>query len=76
MCKGCQRFDGPDMIDLADILTALGLVLVLEGVMYTLFPTKAQEMMQIATRLPHRTLRNIGVGALLVGFAVIWFIRT
>ncbi len=63
------------MFDWTDFLTALGLVFILEGTVYALFPVKVQEMMRLATELPSQTLRNFGIGALIVGAIIVWFIR-
>jgi uncharacterized protein YjeT (DUF2065 family) len=60
---------------MADFVTALGLLLVIEGVLYALFPQGMQRMMQMALEAPPATLRNGGLVALLAGFAIVWFVR-
>ncbi len=58
-----------------DFLTAVGLVLVLEGVLYALFPAGMQRMMEQALQLSPNMLRKGGLIAAFVGFAIVWMIR-
>jgi uncharacterized protein len=59
----------------SDLFTALALVLVIEGALYALFPDAMQRMMAQALEMPPAMLRNGGLVAAIVGFAVIWFIK-
>lgn len=61
---------------MSDLFTALALVLVIEGALYALFPEAMQRMMAQAIEMPPSVLRNGGLVAAVVGFGVIWFIRT
>ncbi len=58
-----------------DLLTALGLVLVLEGIVLSLFPNALRHAMALAMKLPNFSLRWVGLIALIVGFVVIWLVR-
>ena len=60
---------------MSDLFTALALVLVIEGALYALFPDAMQRMMAQALEMPPAMLRNGGLVAAIVGFAVIWFIK-
>tara|TARA_B100001123_G_scaffold349931_1_gene400134 strand:+ start:187 stop:372 length:186 start_codon:yes stop_codon:yes gene_type:complete len=60
---------------LADFATALALVLVIEGLLYALFPEAMQRMMRIALEAPSTVLRNGGLAAAILGFIVVWLIR-
>ncbi len=60
---------------MADFVTALGLILVIEGALYALFPEGMQRMMRAALETPASMLRNGGLTALLIGFAIVWFVR-
>ena len=58
-----------------DLATAAALVLVLEGVLYALFP---QPMKRAALKLvsqPETTLRLAGLGLACIGVAWVWVIR-
>jgi len=58
-----------------DFLAAIGLVLVLEGVLYALFPEGMQRMMASALELSPSMLRGGGLLAAVIGFVVVWLVR-
>lgn len=60
---------------MTDILAALGLVLVLEGALYALFPDFMKRMAAQAQDLPGDTLRTVGVVAAGIGVALVWMVR-
>lgn len=53
-------------------LTALGLMLVIEGFLYGGVPGFAKRMAAILLETPDEILRRAGVTAALLGLAVIW----
>lgn len=57
------------------LLTAIGLVLVLEGALYALFPQAMQRMMQEIIAYAPDALRRLGLAAAFVGFAIIYFLH-
>ena len=58
-----------------DLLTALALVFVIEGVLYALFPTRMREMVAQLLALPDQVIRTTGLAAAVIGVAVVWLIR-
>ncbi len=58
-----------------DFLVALGLVLVLEGIVFVAFPEMAKRAMESVLQLPDQILRLVGLASALVGLIVVWFIR-
>lgn len=54
------------------LITALGLVLIIEGLMPALFPNKWQKYLLTIARQSTSDIRNIGVFILTLGFLVIW----
>jgi uncharacterized protein len=59
----------------SDLLTALGLVLVIEGMLLALFPDGVKRMVaEIVTR-PVQSLRVGGVVSAAIGVGVIWLVR-
>lgn len=58
-----------------DLLVALGLVFVLEGASYALFPNAIRKAMAAAQALPPERLRMGGMVAALVGTLMIWLLR-
>ena len=57
------------------VLTALALVLVIEGAAYALFPDGIKRMMAAMQEMPASTLRSFGLAAMIVGIIVVWLIR-
>ena len=60
---------------MVDLLTALGLMFVLEGAMYALFPEGMRQMMARAIMLPPSQLRWMGLGLAVFGFVIIAVLR-
>jgi uncharacterized protein YjeT (DUF2065 family) len=57
------------------IFTALSLVLVIEGLIYALFPDSVKKMMAIAITMPAGQLRTFGTVMALSGFLTVWFLK-
>jgi uncharacterized protein len=55
------------------LIAALGLVLVLEGVAYALFPQGMKETMRQIQNMPLEALRLMGLIAVTIGVAIVWF---
>ena len=60
---------------IAELLTALGLVLVIEGLLYALVPGHLKAMMRTVEKLSDDQLRIGGVAAMAAGVAVVWLVR-
>ena len=58
------------------ILLALGLVLVVEGLVFALAPSRLEDMLALIARMPVETRRLIGLTALAIGVLLIWIART
>lgn len=59
-----------------EFFQALGLVLVIEGLLYALFPGPLKRMMAHAVDTPDDALRFGGLLACAAGVAAIWLIRS
>jgi uncharacterized protein YjeT (DUF2065 family) len=59
----------------ADLITALALVLVIEGALYALFPDAMKRAVLSIADLPASILRNAGLVAAAVGVAIVWLVR-
>ena len=59
-----------------DILLALGLVLVIEGLLYALVPGRLRQMMEVIRRMSDEQLRIAGAGALAAGVLIVWLVRS
>lgn len=60
---------------MSDFLAALGLVLVLEGLLYGGFPGLAKRMALDVAEMPESTMRVIGLTVMAVGVLIVWLIR-
>lgn len=58
-----------------DLMSAVALVLVLEGALYALFPDGMKRIMAAALSKPSSTLRSAGLGTAVVGIGLLWLIR-
>ena len=58
-----------------DFLAALGLVFVIEGMVFAAFPGPAKRAVASVLETPEATLRAIGIGSAVVGLLVVWLAR-
>ena len=58
-----------------DLLMALGLVLVIEGLLYALVPGHLKTMMTAMQKLSDDQLRVAGVAAVAIGVVFVWLVR-
>ena len=58
-----------------DLLTALALVLVIEGGLYALFPEGMKRAATRALLVPPQTLRLAGLAAACLGVIFVWLVR-
>ena len=59
----------------SDLITALALVLVIEGTLYALFPDAMKRAVMSIADMPAPTLRNAGLIASAVGVIIVWLVR-
>ena len=57
---------------MSELVTAIGLVLVIEGLLYAVAPGRLKTMAEFASRMPDDMLRNAGIVAVALGVAVVW----
>ena len=60
---------------LDDLLTALGLVLVIEGCLYALVPSKLRSMMLVMQSMSDDQLRMGGIAAMALGVLAVAVVR-
>jgi uncharacterized protein len=58
-----------------DFLAALGLVFVIEGLIFAAFPASAKKAIASVLDTPDTPLRLIGIGAAVIGLLVVWLAR-
>jgi uncharacterized protein len=59
-----------------DLLVALGLVFVIEGLLYALVPGHLKTMMKAMENVPDETLRIGGLAALGFGVFIVWVVQS
>ena len=57
-------------------LLALGLVLIVEGLVYALAPSLIDQMLVALAALPPEARRLLGLLALVIGLALVWAAKT
>ncbi|MGH8497125.1 MAG: DUF2065 domain-containing protein [Gammaproteobacteria bacterium] len=59
-----------------DLLTAIGLVLVIEGIMPFLSPDAWRRALGMVAQLETRRLRLVGLSSMIVGLLIVYFARS
>ena len=57
-------------------LLALGLVLIVEGLVYALAPSLIDQMLAALAAIPPEARRIVGLLALVIGLALVWAAKT
>ncbi|MFP4327563.1 MAG: DUF2065 domain-containing protein [Paracoccaceae bacterium] len=57
---------------MATIFLAIGLVLLVEGLVYALAPGLVERMLETFRALPEETRRMAGLAAMALGLALVW----
>jgi uncharacterized protein YjeT (DUF2065 family) len=60
---------------MSDFFVALGLVFVLEGLLFAAFPEWTKRAMMSVMEAPDASLRIVGIASALIGVVLIWVIR-
>lgn len=60
---------------MSDFLTALALVLVIEGVFLALFPHRLRQILGMMEQMPPESLRLGGLAAATIGVFLVWLLR-
>jgi uncharacterized protein YjeT (DUF2065 family) len=60
---------------MVDFLAALGLVFVIEGLIFAAFPGAAKRAMASVLESPDATLRMVGIGSAVIGLVMVWLAR-
>jgi uncharacterized protein YjeT (DUF2065 family) len=58
-----------------DLLVALGLVLMIEGLTFAAFPGTAKRALLVLMDTPEANLRIAGLGSAVVGLIIVWAMR-
>ena len=59
-----------------ELIIAFGLFLFVEGILYALFPSKMKSMLLKLNETSDNQLRKGGLISAIIGFAIIWYIKS
>ena len=59
-----------------ELIIAFGLFLFIEGILYTLFPSKMKNMLKKLDAVADKQLRTGGLVFAIIGFTIIWYSKT
>jgi uncharacterized protein YjeT (DUF2065 family) len=62
-------------IAFADFLIGVGILFVLEGIMFAASPTWMRRAMKSAMAMPDHILRAVGIGSAVAGLILVWLVR-
>ncbi|MEL7048690.1 MAG: DUF2065 domain-containing protein [Pseudomonadota bacterium] len=60
---------------MGDLIAAIGLVFVLEGLLWALFPNYAVRMLEAAAEMGEQALRYAGLICACIGVIIVWLVR-
>lgn len=60
---------------MTDFIAAIGLVLVIEGLVYAAFPAAAKRALSMLFATSDSQLRAVGVLAAVIGVLIVWAVR-
>jgi len=60
---------------MSDLLVAFGLVLVIEGLLWSLWPGLGRKLLEVASETPESSLRLAGAVAVASGVGLVWLVR-
>jgi uncharacterized protein YjeT (DUF2065 family) len=58
-----------------DLVAALGLALMVEGILFAAFPDGMRKAMYEAAHTPSDRMRIVGIASAIIGLGVIWAVR-
>ncbi len=60
---------------MSDLVVAVGLVFVIEGLVFAAFPHAAKRAVTAMLETPDATLRTVGLASAVMGLLLVWAIR-
>jgi uncharacterized protein len=60
---------------MSDLIVAFGLVLVIEGLLWSLWPGLGRKLLEVSAAAPESSLRLAGALAVAAGVALVWLVR-
>jgi len=59
-----------------ELIIAIGLVFFVEGLFLAIFPSRIKSILELIKNTPESKLRLFGIAFLIIGFLIIWYIKS
>jgi len=60
----------------SEFIIAIGLVFFVEGLFLAIFPSRIKSILELIKNTPENKLRLLGIVFLIIGFLLIWYIKS
>ncbi len=61
---------------MSEFIIAIGLVFFVEGLFLAIFPSRIKSILELIKNTPESKLRLLGIVFLIIGFLIIWYIKS
>ena len=61
---------------MSEFIIAIGLVFFVEGLFLAIFPSRIKSILELIKNTPENKLRFLGLIFLIIGFLIIWYIKS
>ena len=61
---------------MSEFIIAIGLVFFVEGLFLAIFPSRIKRILELIKNTPENKLRLLGIVFLIIGFLIIWYIKS
>jgi uncharacterized protein YjeT (DUF2065 family) len=59
-----------------EFIIAIGLIFFVEGLFSAIFPSRIKSILELIKNTPENKLRILGIVFLIIGFLIIWYIKS
>ena len=59
-----------------EFIIAIGLIFFVEGLILAIFPSRIKGILEFIKNLPENKLRLLGLVFLIIGFLIIWYMKS
>jgi len=60
----------------SEFIIAIGLIFFVEGLFLAIFPSRIKSILELIKNTPENKLRFLGIIFLIIGFSIIWYIKS
>ncbi len=61
---------------MSEFIIAIGLIFFVEGLFLAIFPSRIKSILELIKNTPENKLRLTGIVFLIIGFLIIWYIKS